>query len=286
VFLPFWQEDNVYFLRQIRLHNTATYVLKAVLSRHFGARQARKSVGWKGSCPMAQSLSVLRTEKKYPVSPITAGQIAARLSYVLKYDPNCPGGQPYRIKSVYFDSFYDRDFAQKESGLELRRKIRLRTYGQDSPIKLEWKQKQGAKQQKHSLLISRAHAEQILQGDYRCLTAYDGELPLQFYAVMTEQVYRPKCLIQYQRLAYHLPTNDIRVTLDSGISAYEGVPDLWADHPAAYPVLEAGKSILEVKYNHFLLDYVKTALAGFDLTETANSKYTAGRYFGLGGTFG
>jgi len=232
---------------------------------------------------MAQLLSVLRTEKKYPVSPVTAGQIAARLSYILKYDPNCPGGKPYLIKSVYFDSFYNRDFAEKESGLELRRKIRLRTYGQDSPIKLEWKQKQGTKQQKRSLLISRAHAEQILQGNYRCLTAYDGELPLQFYTVMTEQVYQPKCLVQYQRLAYILPSNDIRVTLDSGISAYEGSLDLWTGNLPVYPVMEAGKSILEVKYDHFLLDHVKTALADFDLTETANSKYTAGRYFGLGG---
>lgn len=232
---------------------------------------------------MAELLSVLRTEKKYPVSPVVAGQIAARLSYILKLDPNCREGKPYLIKSVYFDSLYDRDFYEKDSGLEMRKKIRLRTYGKDSPIKLEWKQKQGANQRKLSLLINREHAEEILQGDYRCLLEYEGELPKQFYATMTEQVYRPKCLVQYQRLAYMLPTNDIRITLDSNISSQEGNMDLWDENLPVYPVSHAGKTILEVKYNHFLLDYVKTALSDFELTETANSKYTAGRYYGLGG---
>lgn len=232
---------------------------------------------------MAELLSVLRTEKKYPVSPFTAGQIAARLSHILRLDPNCLDGKPYLIKSVYFDSLYDRDFIEKEGGLEIRRKIRLRTYGKDSPIKLEWKQKQGAKQRKLSLLITKNHAERILRGDYRCLTEYDGELPLRLYTVMTEQVYRPKCLVQYRRLAYIVPSNDIRVTLDSDISSYEGSLNFWTNSIPVYPVTETGKTILEVKYNHFLLDYVKTALADYELMETANSKYAAGRYFGMGG---
>lgn len=232
---------------------------------------------------MAEMLSVLRTEKKYPVSPVVAGQIAARLSYVLKLDPNCREGKPYLIKSVYFDSLYDRDYYEKDSGLEMRKKIRLRTYGKDSPIKLEWKQKQGTKQRKLSLMIRRAHAEEILKGDYRCLLEYEGELPKQFYATMTEQVYLPRCMVQYQRLAYMLPTNDIRITLDSSISSQEGNMNLWDENLSVYPVSPVGKTVLEVKYNHFLLDYVKTALSGYELTETANSKYTAGRYYGLGG---
>lgn len=232
---------------------------------------------------MAELLSVLRTEKKYPVSPVVAGQIAARLSYMLKLDPNCLEGKPYLIKSVYFDSLDNRDFHEKDSGLEMRKKIRLRTYGNDSPIKLEWKQKQGAKQKKLSLLIGREDAEKILQGEYRCLLGYEGDLPKQFYAAMTEEVYRPRCLVQYQRLAFMHPTNDIRVTLDSNISAQEGSMNLWDDHNPVYPVSPAGKTILEVKYNHFLLGYIKTALVEYELTETANSKYTAGRYYGLGG---
>ncbi len=101
---------------------------------------------------------------------------------------------------------------------------------------------------------------------------------------MTEEVYRPKCIVKYSRLAFTVPTNDIRITLDSGVSAQEGQFNLFQDSVSYYPVTEPGRITLEVKYNHFLLDYIRTALSSFELTETASSKYTASRYFGLGGT--
>ena len=202
---------------------------------------------------MSEFLDVLRTEKKYTVSPLTAGQITARLSYLLPLDGNCENAKPYIVKSLYFDSLYNRDYMEKGSGLEFRKKIRLRSYGDGGIVKLEWKRKQGSKQRKQSLLLSKTDAEKLIRGDYRCLLDYDGDLPKQFYAMMTEEVYRPKCIVKYSRLAFTVPTNDIRITL-------------------------------EVKYNHFLLDYIRTALSSFELTETASSKYTASRYFGLGGT--
>jgi len=232
---------------------------------------------------MAELLDVLRTEKKYSVSPIVAGQIAARLSYLFKLDPNCRDGRPYLIKSVYFDSLYNRDYSEKQDGLEYRKKIRLRTYGEGSPIKLEIKQKQGAKQRKQSLIIAAEEAQQMLAGSYECLLKYDGNLPKQLYSIMTTEVYRPKCMVKYERLAFVIPTNDIRLTLDSNISAQEANECLWEENVFSYPVTEPGKTVLEVKYNHFLLDYVKAALSEYNLTETANSKYCAGRHFGLGG---
>lgn len=232
---------------------------------------------------MADLLDVLRTEKKYLVSPIIAGQIAARLSYILKFDRNCVEGKPYIIKSVYFDSIYDMDFHEKDSGLESRKKIRLRSYGNDSPIKLELKQKQGSKQRKQSIIIAEKDAKKMLTGNYNCLLEYESNLAKSLYGIMTSEVYRPKCLVKYKRLAFTVPTNDIRVTIDSEISSQEGNMNLWEDDISAYPVIEAGNCVLEVKYNHFMLDYIKMALSEFGLTETANSKYCAGRKYGLGG---
>ena len=87
---------------------------------------------------MSEFLDVLRTEKKYTVSPLTAGQITARLSYLLPLDGNCENAKPYIVKSLYFDSLYNRDYMEKGSGLEFRKKIRLRSYGDDGIVKLEW----------------------------------------------------------------------------------------------------------------------------------------------------
>lgn len=161
---------------------------------------------------MSEFLDVLRTEKKYTVSPLTAGQITARLSYLLPLDGNCENAKPYIVKSLYFDSLYNRDYMEKGSGLEFRKKIRLRSYGDGGIVKLEWKRKQGSKQRKQSLLLSKTDAEKLIRGDYRCLLDYDGDLPKQFYAMMTEEVYRPKCIVKYSRLAFTVPTNDIRIT--------------------------------------------------------------------------
>ena len=47
--------------------------------------------------------------------------------------------------------------------------------------------------------------------------------------MMTEEVYRPKCIVKYSRLAFTVPTNDIRITLDSGVSAQEGQFNLFQD---------------------------------------------------------
>lgn len=53
-------------------------------------------------------------------------------------------GDGYEIRSLYFDSIDDRDYQEKEDGIELRRKIRLRNYGSNSMFAmLEMKQKQG-----------------------------------------------------------------------------------------------------------------------------------------------
>lgn len=235
---------------------------------------------------MAEFLDVLRTEKKYRISFVGAARIRNRLASVLELDENCRGGSAYIVKSLYFDSIDNRDYKEKESGVELRRKIRLRSYAGGDVVKLEWKRKQGAKQRKQSLLLRREDARELAERRYSCLLRYEGELARQLYTIMSEEVYIPRCMIVYRRIAFVHPTNDIRITIDSEISANEGRYDLFCDRPLLYPVLEFGAAVLEVKYNHFLLDYIRRALSFESLTESANSKYSAGRYFGFRGVKG
>ncbi|MDO4788046.1 MAG: polyphosphate polymerase domain-containing protein [Johnsonella sp.] len=232
---------------------------------------------------MAEFLDVLRTEKKYRISPITAGRIKQRLSSVLAPDENCRGGRAYIVKSLYFDSIDSRDYREKESGVEFRRKIRLRTYGEGDIVKLEWKRKQGAKQRKQSLLLRPEDARELMECRYSCLLKYEDELARRLYTIMSEEVYIPRCMIVYRRTAFVHPTNDIRITIDSGISADEGRRDIFSESRFLYPVQEFGDAVLEVKYNHFLLDYIRKAISFESLTESANSKYIAGRYFGFRG---
>lgn len=233
---------------------------------------------------MKELLEVLRTEKKYPVTRKTAGQIEAGLSHLLATDQYCKNGSPYLVRSLYFDSLYNQDYFQKESGLECRKKIRLRTYGGGETIKLELKQKQGSMQKKISMPVSREEAERLIHGDHSFLRSREEKAAWKFYTIMTEGAYRPKCLIEYRRLAFVSPTNDTRITIDSSLTAEEGNFSLFEGRQRGYPVIGYGKGILEVKYNHFLLDYIRTALEPYQLCEAAEGKYSAARYFALGGS--
>lgn len=47
--------------------------------------------------------------------------------------------------------------------------------------------------------------------------------------------------------------------------------------PGLYPVIQPWKAFLEIKYNHFLLSYVKELLNMCDDSEMAVSKYCLSR---------
>lgn len=229
-------------------------------------------------------LDVLRTEKKYPMRYETARNLMHRLGMIMEPDPYMKEPEGYRVRSLYFDSFTNRDYHEKEAGLECRKKIRLRTYGDDGIIKLEWKQKQGEVQRKRSMSVSRQEAVELSRGNYRVLMEREEELAGEFYGLMMTEVYRPRCLVEYRRAALVEEINDIRITFDSDLRIHEGCFDLFdLKRNHCYPVWEPGRVTMEVKYNGFLFPYIKDILMPYTLTQEAASKYCAGRKYGLGG---
>ncbi|MDO4893827.1 MAG: VTC domain-containing protein [Eubacteriales bacterium] len=68
---------------------------------------------------------VLRVEKKFLINIADFRQTSAKLEKVMLQDSH-NGEHGYMIRSLYFDISYDTDFFEKQAGVELRRKIRLR----------------------------------------------------------------------------------------------------------------------------------------------------------------
>lgn len=102
---------------------------------------------------------VLRQEKKLFLSQTQMYQMRGQLARLMARDLH-DTGDGYCVRSLYFDSLDDRDYFEKQAGVELRRKIRLRTYGPDTPFALlEMKQKQGVLQKKRSLRLEPAQAK-------------------------------------------------------------------------------------------------------------------------------
>lgn len=231
---------------------------------------------------MSKELRVFRTERKYSLNPVQVGSMVSRLSMVMQGDAH-NGINEYMVRSLYFDTVYNDDYFDKMAGVERRRKIRLRVYDANSPVaKLEIKEKQGASQLKRSLTVSRQDAIEIQNGNYEVLKDREEPLAEELYILMTTKQYRPVCIVEYQRRAFMSLTNDIRITFDSRVSSNEGNFDIFSERLQTYPVMPFGETVMEVKYNGFLLSYIKDMIGPLACQESATSKYCMARIYGLG----
>ena len=217
-----------------------------------------------------------RVEKKYLVSDGDLLKIKQRLAAIMSTDEH-QSGQCYEIRSVYFDNICDSCFHESESGVDMRKKFRIRCYnGSDEVIKLEIKEKQMGFNRKISCPISREEYELLLAG---------GELPFgdrvalnQLLLNMQIGEMKAKTLVRYERTAFVHPSGNVRITFDRNISACSEFADFFSECVSdCVPVLEKGMHVLEVKYDEFLPDIISKQLEIGNLRQTTFSKYYLGR---------
>ena len=166
---------------------------------------------------------VFRQEKKFLITLEQLYKFSHNLSQVMMEDPNNKG-DGYIIRSLYFDTLDDTDFQEKEDGLEIRRKIRLRNYGPETNFAmLEMKQKQGAMQKKRSLRMIKEDATDLTKGNYNVLLKYKEPLAHECYGLMNSRCYLPRAVIEYRRKAFIAKENKIRITFDHHIIGTENI---------------------------------------------------------------
>ena len=68
---------------------------------------------------------VYRKEKKFLINIEEQKKYSAWLEKIMIQDKH-NGADGYIIRSLYFDTLNDKDYEEKEQGIQLRRKIRLR----------------------------------------------------------------------------------------------------------------------------------------------------------------
>lgn len=145
---------------------------------------------------------VNRKEKKFLLDMAAARRLEMQLSAVMRADPH-NGAFGYPVRSLYFDTPHDRDFAEKLFGLDPRRKVRLRVYSPQADFALlELKQKQGEVQQKRSLTVSRQEAQHLIAGDYGFLAHRPEPFAAEMHGLMSINGYRPKTVVEYDRTAF------------------------------------------------------------------------------------
>ena len=89
--------------------------------------------------------------------------------------------------------------------------------------------------------------------------------------------YRPKTVVEYRRKAFIAKENRIRITLDHQIAASESHLDPFDPALVLNPVLDPWLAVLEVKYNGFLLSYIREIINSCNRSELSVSKYCLAR---------
>ena len=224
---------------------------------------------------------VLRQEKKYLMNAVESERLRGILEKVMIVDAH-NGTEGYKIRSLYFDTLNNDDYYDKIEGIELRRKMRLRIYDPEASFAmLELKQKEGPYQRKRSLRLRREDAESLVAGRHSVLFRYEEPFAAECYGLLHRRCYIPKTIVEYRRKAYIARENKIRITLDTAILATESCMDLFSPKLNMYPVIDAFNGVLEVKFNGFLLSYIKDLLQMADRSELSVSKYCLARRVGM-----
>ncbi|MBR5371518.1 MAG: polyphosphate polymerase domain-containing protein [Oscillospiraceae bacterium] len=219
-----------------------------------------------------------RHEIKHEINYSDLLTIRHRLSAVAYSDPHAINGR-YLIRSLYFDNLADKALMEKVNGLPVREKFRIRYYnGDTSVIHLEKKSKVDHLGNKQSAPLTAEQAQRIVDGDLAWML--DSEFPLirELYSKMQTQGIAPKTIVDYTREPFIFPAGNVRVTLDYNVRSGMRCTDFLNPDCVTVPVSEA--IILEVKWDGFLPDIIRDAVALADRREGSFSKYEACRIYG------
>jgi len=219
-------------------------------------------------------LKVFRHEYKYNISYEEMLRLREKLNDLLEIDRNSTG---YMVRSLYFDSLNDIDYYEKLDGVINRKKIRLRIYEPNAnKVKLELKSKYDYHQQKESLIITKEEATELIKENYSILLNHKEDVASKLYTILTTNCYKPKVIIEYQRIAY-TTRNNTRITFDFNIKRSNDVNTFFDEDINYLNITSPQNIVLEIKFNRFLEPYISNVLGKYIANKESVSKYVMGR---------
>ncbi len=217
---------------------------------------------------------VFRHELKHIINYSDYLTVKNAVSRVAKPDQYSQKDGGYSIRSIYFDNFADKALFEKLNGLSVRHKYRIRFYNFNSDfIRLEKKSKNVNMSQKESAFITKEQCENILRGDIDFLKQTGNPLLLELYLKMKNENLYPKTIVDYRREAYTYPAGNVRITFDSKIKSGLASKDVFNENLPLLPAMNGEMIVLEVKFDGFLPDIIKSAVQDIQKRPSSVSKY-------------
>lgn len=222
-------------------------------------------------------LRVYRHELKFLLSQMEYENLKYLLRATMCLDEYVEPEGDYYIRSLYFDTMDDADYADKMIGISERRKIRLRIYDMESDqVKLEIKNKYSDYSIKETVAISREDARELTKCNYQALLRYEDSISGKAYHNLMLRGYRPRVIVDYDREAYMLPVENVRITFDKRVRA-ASASDLFDSNLPMFYILSEQQVIVEVKYNQYLPRHISDILSSVVMQRMSISKYCMAR---------
>ena len=218
-----------------------------------------------------------RNEWKYAFPKKVLPIVEDKLHRILEFDDNSNNDGRYIIHNLYFDDYFDTCALNTERGVSERYKWRIRFYGVDTNyIKLERKEKINGMCHKESCSLTEEEVFKLLNNDiFDLVYDTDKKLLKELIIDILTKGFKPKVIVDYERIAFVEPITNIRITLDTNITASYDF-DRFFDQDYQKIGLY-NDTLMEVKFDDILPSYIKSVIESFGFTKVSFSKYYKGR---------
>lgn len=231
---------------------------------------------------MQKDIFKYRHEYKYPITREQMVLEETKLSAVAAKDSNVGDKGYYNIRSLYFDDYYDSFYKDNVNGTDHREKYRIRIYNHSAEnIKLEMKKKVRGMTQKLSCKITEEQCRLLMDGIIPTEINQNQQVLGKLAYLMAVRLMHPVIIVDYDRVPYIYRIDDanVRVTFDMNLTSSENISDFLEERIDGRGVFGVGELLMEVKYDEFLPDEIRSVLELEGLSASTFSKYYLCRKF-------
>lgn len=224
-----------------------------------------------------------RHEYKFIISIPQSLILKERLSGLMKKDVNSGEKGSYEIRSIYFDDIQNSCFKQNEAGTDPRAKYRIRSYRvSDEKIMLEKKIKKNGMTKKLQQQLTKEQYELLKKASDEGLFFHDQPALVQeLLSLKQMRQMQPKVIVAYERTPFVEEAGNVRVTFDDNIASSAEFDLFFSQKLPKRPIMPVGQTLMEVKFDEFLPEYIKRTLEIGRLSQTTFSKYYLCRRYSL-----
>lgn len=126
---------------------------------------------------------------------------------------------------------------------------------------------------KTTSLIDETTCRELMRGQGYALNSAMSDSLKKLLLEMQEKCMKPSVIVDYVRYPFVEQSGNVRITFVEAIRFSGNIERFLDKQICTRPIMETGKSILEVKWDEFLPDYIKKHMQLDSLQRSSFSKY-------------